>query len=817
MRLPISWVRDYVATDATPRAIAAALTARGFTVDAVEEQPTPERIVVGRIESLERHPNADKLQVSTVDVGREKLQIVTGATNVAKGDAVPIALVGAVVYTGTIAPDGKRETKSIQPAKLRGVESVGMMASANELALPGEFEDGILIMDSDAVVGSEFWKSVRFGDAVLDVDVPSNRADCLSVIGLAREAAAGLRVAFREPAWEEGSGSEPSPIVVEIGDPAVCRRLVGQLFSGVANRRAPLWMTLRLHAAGVRSLNYLVDVSNYVQIETGQPLHFYDARRIRGGKIVARAAKAGESVVTLDGVERTLSEGTPVIADAERLIGIAGIFGGADAGVTDDTSDVFLESPNFVGARIRRASIALGLRTEGATRHERNLPLELTEVGRRCAAHHLIAAGAKPSAAVDTGERPGAPRSIAVRASRVNALLGTDYSAEQMKSAIEPIGMSAQGDNPICVTVPWWRPDLVEEVDIIEEVARSVGYDGIEERRAVAAPQSVDDSLFRQEQILARGCASLGYHEIVSIALLGTRAIAAWERSGLPYWTRLATVINPLSDDQRFLRPSLLPGLLSAASRAWPRAGGQLQMFEIGHIFRPLESEVEPQQSHDGMYAENGVLEWPSLCAVASFAEDQERGTIDRRLLEVKGGAQWLVSSLAGVPGDSVPHQRAYFHPGAAANLVLDGKTVAKFGRLHPRLANAYELPPSTYAFMLYLEAMPHEQPVRVYTPLPKFPGTRRDIAVVVPEEVTAGDLMRVVQAAGVPFFERVDAFDEYVGPQVEQGKKSIALAVMLRRADTTITDAQADTSVRVIVDALRDAHGAVLRGPSSA
>lgn len=818
MRLPVSWLRDFVASDAAPPAIAATLTARGFTVDSVDAQPMPERIVVGRIESLERHPNADKLQVSSVDVGREKLKIVTGATNVKTGDMVPIALVGSVVYTGSLAPDGARETKAIQPAKLRGVESNGMMASANELALPGEFEDGILIMDPDAPVGADFWTTVRFGDAVLDVDVPSNRADCLSILGLAREAAAGLRAAFREPAWDEGVGTQPAPIAVEIADPSVCRRLLGQLFAGVRNRRAPLWMTLRLHAAGVRSLNYLVDVSNYVQIETGQPLHFYDARRIRGGKIVARAATAGETVVTLDGIERKLEAGTPVIADGERLIGVAGIFGGAEAGVADDTTDVYLESPNFVGARIRRASIALGLRTEGAIRHERNLPLELVELGRRRAAALLIAAGATPSAVSEAGERPGPLRTIAVRPARVNALLGTDYSVDRMKAAIEPIGISTAGADPLRVTAPWWRPDLVEEVDVTEEVARAIGYDGIEERRSVAAPQSVDDSLFRQERHLAYGAAALGYSEIVSIALQGTRAIAAWERSGLPYWQKLAEVVDPLSDDQRFLRPSLLPGLLSAASRAWPRSGGSLRLFEIGHVFAPIVSEGPSKAltSRDGMHAENGVIERPSLCGLACFGTEDESSAIDRRLLEVKGEAQWLIASLAGSGGETALHPRSYLHPGAAADLIVDAKTVAKFGRIHPRLANAFELPLSTYTFMLYMEELPHERPVRAFSPLPRYPGTRRDIAVIVPVDLSAGDLMRAARDAGVHAFEDVFAFDEYTGPQVAQGKKSVALGVTLRRPDTTITDAEADASIAAILATLRDKFGAELRGPGA-
>lgn len=817
MRLPLSWLRDFLDGDVPEGAVAEALTSRGFTVDAVFPQPTPAHIVVGRIVTLARHPNADKLQVSTVDVGKEKLQIVTGATNVSVGDHVPIALVGAVVYAREAGENGVRETKSIQPAKLRGVESTGMMCSATELALPGEFEDGILILDDKTTIGEDFWKAVRFGDAVLDVDVPSNRPDCLSIVGLAREAAAGLGAGFLEPRWPEAEGKTPSPIGVEIGDETVCRRLIGQFFAGLRNHRSPMWMTLRLHGAGVRSLSFLVDVSNYVQIETGQPLHFYDARQIRGGKIVARAAFAGESVVTLDGVERKLDPGTPVIADGERIVGIAGIFGGAGAAVAGETEDVFLESPNFVGARIRRASIALGLRTEGATRHERNLPLELADFGRRRAAALLIDAGASASGVVEAGNRPGPARSFAVRPARVNVLLGTDYSAQRMREALAPIDITATGDDPMQVTIPWWRPDLVAEVDIVEEVARAIGYAGIAEQRVAAAPQSVDDALFYQERTLASACAALGYREVVTIALQGSRVIAAWERSGVPYWKELAAVVNPLSDDQRFLRPSLLPGLLSVASRAWPRAGGSLRLFEIGHVFRPLGSESTELRSHDGMYAENGVLEWPSLCGLVVFAEGNESGAVDRSLLGVKGETEYLIGLFGGRGAETTPHPRAYLHPGASGNLKVAGRTFAKFGRLHPRLADAYDLPQTAYTFMIYMENLTRARPLRRYVPLPKFPGTRRDIAVIVDEKVTAGELMAAAAQASPPAFVGIAAFDEYVGPQVESGKKSVALAITLRRTDATITDPEADASTNAIVAVLREKFGAVLRGPANA
>jgi phenylalanyl-tRNA synthetase beta chain len=817
MQLSISWLRDFVETDASPEAIAAALTGRGFTVDAVVPQPMPAKIVVGAISSLSRHPNADRLQVSNVDVGAEKLQIVTGATNVAVGDKVPIALVGAVVFAMELAPDGTRTMKPIAKSTLRGVESAGMMCSAAELALPGEYDDGIIILDADAQVGQDFWHSVRFGDAVLDVDVPSNRPDCLSVLGLAREAAAALHAPFKMLEPEAYVGSAPPGIGVEIGDLAICRRLVGQRFTGARSGRTPFWMALRLQSSRVRSLGFLIDVSNYVQLETGQPLHFYDAAALRGDRIVARSARAGEKVVTLDGVERTLTAGVPVIADGEGVVGIAGIFGGARAGVTETTTDLYLESPNFVGAPIRRAAIALGLRTEGASRHEKNLPLQLVELGRRRAAQFLTAAGAQASAVVEAGEKPGEARVVTARPARVNALLGTSYDVERMRGALAPIGLKATGDDPLRVTVPYWRNDVTEEVDIIEEVARAIGFDDIPERRSSATPQAVDGGQYRQETVLAQTLAALGYREAVTIALQGSKAVAAWERSGLQFWRELATIENPLSDDQRFLRPSLLPGLVTVATRSWERANGPVRLFECGHIFRPSGNVSNPASPDSGAYDENGVLELPSICGLAMFPADAaaDANPMDRRLLEVKGDVERAIAALSEARVATEPEARDYFHPGASANLIADGRTVAKFGRVHPGLARAYDLPSATYAFMLYLENLPQRRPIVEFVPLPKFPGTNRDIAVVVDESVSARDLADAATADGQGLLERVAAFDEYRGAQVGPGKKSVALSIALRKADATITDAEADAAIEKIVAGLRERFHADLRGPA--
>ncbi|MBV8223379.1 MAG: phenylalanine--tRNA ligase subunit beta, partial [Candidatus Eremiobacteraeota bacterium] len=501
MRVPLSWLREYVAIDADAKTIADVFTARGFVVDAIDPQPMPDRIVVGVVDKLERHPNADRLFVGTVNTGSETLQIVTGAANVAAGNRVPIALVGAEVYEHEPADGaaGAPATKVIRASSLRGVQSNGMMCSPTELALPGEFEDGILILDDDAPVGAPFWSAVRYGGATLDLEVPSNRPDCLSIIGLAREAAAGLGAPWREPAFPEHAGAGSAPIGVSIEDETLCRRFVGQGFSELHARRSPLWMTLRLQAAGIRSIEFLVDVSNYAMLETGQPLHFYDAARIRGGALVARSSREGESVVTLDGVKRELPRGTPVIADGQGIVGVAGVFGGAETGVSKTTTTLFLEAANFLGPAVRRAASALGLRTEASARHEKNLPLQFDDLGRRAAAALLVAAGATPSKVVDVGRKPSARSPISVRSARVNAVLGTKLTPAQMGESIAPIGFSVTTASTLEVTPPYWRGDVADEIDVVEEIARCIGYDAIPEQETNASPQDIDEGLFEQE------------------------------------------------------------------------------------------------------------------------------------------------------------------------------------------------------------------------------------------------------------------------------------------------------------------------------
>jgi phenylalanyl-tRNA synthetase beta chain len=364
--------------------------------------------------------------------------------------------------------------------------------------------------------------------------------------------------------------------------------------------------------------------------------------------------------------------------------------------------------------------------------------------------------------------------------------------------------------------VPYWRPDVVEEVDIIEEIARGIGYDLIPAVPAVAAPQAIDEGLYDQESLLAGQLVALGYSEIVNITLQGTKTVTAWERSGLPFWQDVASISNPLSEDHRFLRPSLLPGLLISAAKWWPHRRGELRLFEIGHVFHaPVTEPHEGEPKHDphsGAYAENGVREWPSLAGLVVFATADAESPLDRRLLEVKGDLESVLGPLADGELSVHARERAYFHPGASGDVRAGGKVVAKFGRLHPKLARAFDLPHFSYAFALYLENIAQHRPVERYKPMPKFPATKRDIAVVVSEDVPAGDLMAAVRDSGAPFFESVRAFDEYRGRQTGVGRKSVALTVVLRKSDATITDEEANASTSAIVAALAKRFSATLR-----
>ncbi len=787
MRVPVSWLRQYADLPADTGEIADRLAMLGFPVAEIERRPHISGVVTGRIASLDKHPNADRLQVAQIDVAAdEPLTIATAATNVAAGQTIAVATIGAQL------PHLKIERR-----KMRGVESQGMMISAEELALPPDwFEDGIMQLDVGTALGVSVVDAFGLDTDVLDVEITSNRPDAMSVIGLARELAASYGVALQLPSFDNpGVTEEPAgsaiPVVLESPD---CRRFVAQRFDGVSVGAAPAWMRVRLALAGQRPINNLVDVSNYVMLETGQPLHFYDAACIRGGRLVVRDAHANERIVTLDGVERTLSAQALVIADDERPLCLAGLMGGADAEVGPHTAAIVAEAANFNGTRVRRTSAALALRTEASSRHEKSLAPALTDVGAARAAQLLIALGAAASRPHVYGENGVPAQPIALRDSDVERLLGMAIPSERIAAHLEALGCTvARSDKPHerSVTPPSWRRDLTIAEDLIEEVARVEGYDKIEAVMPSVRPHAISSATFERERRTAHALAALHYREVITYSLHGAARIERLRRAGLGE-SPLVEVRNPLSEEQRFLRDSLVPGLLDY----FASTGAATRVFEIGDVFALSSGEV----------VERGEI------AFGFVAErSDEPSWRDSSFLRVKGDCEALLLELTGLRAAISPRARSGFHPGKSGAVTVDGREAGHIGCIDPRLAAAFQLELNAYVCTLDPTALPPPETPH-YRPPSKYPSTYRDVALVVDAGIAAGDVEGAIANSLGPLCRSVHAFDEYRGPQVGEGRKSLAMRVILQRYDATLTDEETDAAVAAMLDALRDQFGAAIR-----
>jgi phenylalanyl-tRNA synthetase beta chain len=785
MRVPIAWLREYVDLPDDAQAIADRLAMLGFPVDAVEARPQLSGIVAGRIVAMEKHPNADRLQVCTVDVAGEKpLTIATAATNVALGAHIAVATIGA-----------RLPNLTIERRKMRGVESEGMMCSAEELALPAEwFEDGIMQLGDNVAPGTDIVALFGLDDAVLDVDVTSNRPDALSIVGLARELAAASGQVPRLPSFENPAnraGEAVTHIVIETPD---CTRFVAQRFTEIRVTDAPAWMRVRLALVGQRPINNLVDVANYVMLEMGQPLHFYDEAKIVGGTLTVRDALPGEKIVTLDDATYELTPLAMVVADASGPQCLAGLKGGKSSEVTSGTTAIVAEAANFAGARVRRMSVQLGFRTDASSRHEKSLAPALTDMGAARAAQLLIAMGAVAYVPHAYGDDMGTAESIAFRLADVKRLLGFDLSAERVTQHLEALGctVTAQGTNALAVVPPPWRRDIRIAADIVEEIARMEGYDNVRAEMPPTFPHAVLSRSFRLERRLATVLADLGYSEIVSYALHGAALFEKLKRADVAPRQPSVEVRNPLSEDQRYLRYALGPGLTEYVARYTT----PLRVFEIGHIFEMNDALVEE-------------------AAVASFGFTaqpvDEPEWSDRNFLLLKGDALALVHSLTGRIPETVRDVRHGLHPGKTAALLLDGREIAVLGRVHPRMTKAFDVSLPFYIANIYLDALP-DYVTPHYQPPSRFPSTYRDLALVVTLDVEAEKISAVAREAAGDLCTAAGVFDEYRSAQLGADRKSVALRITLVRNDATITDEEADATIARVLDALRTKLGATIR-----
>ncbi len=785
MRVPITWLREYVDLPSEAQAIADRLAMLGFPVDEIFARPAISGVVVGTITAIAKHPNADRLQVCTIDAGAQQpLTIATAATNVAAGQVIPVATIGAQL------PHMK-----IEPRKMRGIDSQGMLCSADELGLPAEwFEDGIMQLDPSAPIGADVVALFGLADDVLEVEVTSNRVDAMSMIGLARELAASYGVPLRLPSFENPgqTGDQlPAPrVTIETPD---CERFVAQAFTGVTIAPAPAWMRIRLALAGQRPINNVVDVSNYVMLETAQPLHFYDAGEVADLHLFVRDARAGEKLVTLDDAEHELTPQALVIADAKGPLGLAGLMGGKSSEVRAQTNAIVLESANFAGVRIRRTSMQLGFRSEASSRHEKTLAPALADVGAARAAQLLIALGARAGAPHSFGTPLASGPSITLAPRDVERILGLRLDADRIASHLAALGCSVRIEGEaLHVVPPAWRRDITIAADLVEEVARMEGYENIEPIVPSIPAHEIPSTEFDLEERVADALVALGYHEVLTYSLHGPAPFEKMRRAGIEPSHRSVEVRNPLSEDQRYLRSALGPGLLAYAARL----DQPVRVFEIGHVFADDAGTIR---------------EMPVLAF--GFAADltNEPAWRDSHFLRLKGDCEALIRRVTGRVPEITRDVRNGLHPGKTGVFLIDGSEVATIGRIDPRLERAYASRLPLYFCNIYLDRLP-DYVAPGYRVPSKFPSTYRDLALVLDPATAAVRVEATIARAIGALATSVRVFDEYRGTQIAPDKKSLAVRVTLQRTDATITDEEADTAVARALAALRDELGAAIR-----
>jgi phenylalanyl-tRNA synthetase beta chain len=798
VRVPFAWLREMVEWPGDVDELAEALTARGVAVEAVERPGAGVAgIVAARIVSVEPHPGSDHLKVCRLDAGpRGRAVVVSGAPNLAEGLLVPWA------PPGSRLPGGRE----LAAQEFRGVRSEGMACSADEIGLPGEHADGLLPLSADLRPGEDLVASLELDDPVLVLELtPNYAAHCQSILGVAREVAAltgqGLHLP-PEPSPRRHHSDATYVASVRIAAPDLCGRFVAVQLAGLTPRPAPVRAQRRLQAAGIRPRNAIVDATNYVMLEAGQPLHAYDLRDLRGGVIGARRAEPGEVVVTLDGQRRVLTADDLVIADGERAVGVAGIMGGENTEVHADTSEVLLESAYFQPAGIARTARRLGLASAASARFARGVdPARVRWAADRCA--QLIGewAGGGVSAEpadVVTPSFPTAGPVVRLRASRVRGLLGVKVTAAECGQHLSALGfaVTADGADRLRVVVPSWRPDVAEEIDLVEEVGRAYGYDRIPETLPGGAPGApAADPVGEAGELAGAVARAAGYSEAVTSPLQGEEE---WARLRIPQGHVLRSALrvrNPMTEDQRLLRMSLVPGLLGALGHNARHRRPDAALYEVGRVFWPAPAEGEPpdERRHFAMAAAGDG---------AGF-------------LEAKGALEVVLERL-GIPGVRWERPRevlGYLHPGRSAAVLAEGGVrLGYLGEVHPETANAYGIAGTATVAEIDLGRTAGLRPPRVaYRPWLRAPAVRRDLAVVLPEAVPAAEVAEVVRAAGGELLREVRLFDVYTGEGIEPGRRSLAYT-LIYQADRTLTDAEVDRAHAAVRQALVAHLGAELR-----
>ena len=796
MILSREWLGEF--TDVghiTDKEFAEAMTLSGSKVETYASMKDEiKNVVVGRVEAIERHPDSDHLWVCQINTGDETVQIVTGAQNVHAGDLVPVA------KHKSLLPGGKK----IEKGKLRGVESLGMLCSLGELGLdthdfPDAIENGIwIITEEDAKVGMDIRELIGAFDTQVEFEITPNRPDCLSVIGLAREAAAtfGSELKLHTPVVKGAGGKASDYVSVTIENPELCPRYTARVVKNVKIGPSPRWMRRRLRASGVRPISNIVDITNYVMLEYGQPMHAFDFSCVEGGKIVVRTAREGESITTLDGKPHALSTSMLCICDENKPVCVAGVMGGANSEIIGDTGVVLFEAANFSGPSVRRTSNALGTRTDSSGRFEKGLDVmnTMAAVNRACELVELLGCGEVVDGVVDVFPAPPAQTVVKLEPEKINGLLGTDVSESEMRRILEKLDFTLDGED---IHVPSFRGDVEHYSDIAEEVARFYGYNNIPiTLQGGAASVGGYSPAQLSERALGAVCRANGYSEIITYSFVSPSSL---DKIGIPAESPLRDfyrILNPLGEDTSVMRTSALPSMLDILGRNRANRNDVARLYEIAKIY------LKPVDDSNGRYARE-----PKILSLGAYG-----GGMD--FYKLKGAVESILEAMRieGAEYAAVRDNPSY-HPGRCASVSVNGKTLGVFGQVHPSVQKNYGSDLELYAAELSLDALIENQGAEpTYKALPRFPAVTRDIAVVADRDITVGEIEKTILAAGGELLRDVRLFDVYEGPGILPGKRSTAYSMTLRSDEGTLTDDHADEVMANVLTALREKLGAERR-----
>ena len=793
MKVPMSWLNDFTdISNVTPKEYNDALTMSGSKVEGIEFLGAElDKVVAGKITSITEHPDSDHMVICMVDVGSDVLQIVTGAPNVKVGQIVPVALDGSTLPNNV----------HIKTGKLRGVESCGMLCSHEEMGISeAELgytpEYGILVLPEDTQIGMEMRDYFGLNENVVEFEITSNRPDCFSVIGIARETAATFNKPFSVPApkYTENSENINDYISVEVKNPEKCLRYSARMVKNVKIGPSPKWLTSRLRAAGVRSINNIVDITNYLLLEYGQPMHAFDLRDLTDSKIIVRDAKDGEVIKTLDEQDRNLTANDLVIADGARSVAVAGVMGGFNSEVKDDTTCIVFESATFDGGSVRQTAQRLGLRTEASSRYEKGLDPNNTvpALDRACELVEMLGCGEVVGGMIDVVCNIKTPVTLEISPEKVNKFLGTEISAEAMVSTLEKLGFAVENGNTLKVTAPSFRPDIECFADVAEEIARFYGYDNIPTtllsgEATVGGKTPLQKLRDRINQTLVGS----GMSEIYTYTFTSP---SYFEKLRIPEDSELRNTVkitNPLGEDTSIMRTTTIASMLDILSYNYNHRNENAALFEIGKIYLPKGDVLpeEPEKVTLGVYGEYDFF-------------------------TVKGILEKLFASLNI---KSVEYMRESenptFHPGKCATISVGDTYIGIMGEIHPDVLETYEIGTDAYVAELDLAAIFNLSTDSVkYKQLPKFPAAQRDIALLVDKTVLAGDLEKTIKKAGGEILDSIKLFDIYEGAQIPEGKKSIAYAIFFRASDRSLTNEEIAKVYNKIIKDLEYKNGAVLR-----